>query len=202
MPSKDPRVDAYIAKSADFAKPILTHLRRVVHTACPDVVEGWKWSFPNFDYKGIFCSMAAFKQHCTFGFWKHSILVSQGVLPAAEREAMGSFGRLTSVKDLPSDAALVKIIKAAAKLNDDNVKVVRVKKPPKPPVKTPAYLAAAFKKSPKARAAWDGFSPSHRREYVEWLTEAKTAETRERRLDTAVGWIAQGKGRNWKYEKC
>src|SRR5262245_5766826 len=138
MPTLDPRVDAYIANAQPFAQPILRRLRRAVHAAVPDVVEGWKWSFPHFDYKGLFCSMAAFKQHCTFGFWKHAILVERGVLPADD-SAMGQFGRLTSVDQLPADAALVRIIKTAATLNDDGVKVVRPKRPPKPPVKVPAY---------------------------------------------------------------
>jgi hypothetical protein len=200
MATKDPRIDAYIAKSGDFAKPILTRLRRVIHTACPDVEEGLKWSHPHFDYKGIFCGVAAFKSHCTFGFWKHALLVRQGVLPKGDK-AWGQFGCLRSVKDLPSDAALARIIKAAAKLNDEGVAVPRRAPKAKPPLKTPADLAAALRRNARAGATYAAFSPSAKRDYVEWIIEAKTAETRTRRLATAVNWMAAGKRRNWKYEK-
>lgn len=199
MPSTDPRVDAYIKNAAPFARPILTHLRAVVHQSCPEVVETMKWSFPHFDYKGIFCGMAAFKAHCTFGFWKHTLLVEQ--LPAVDSKGMGQFGRITAVDDLPSAAVLARVIKAAARLNDAGVKVPRKKAAPKPPIKPPAYFVAALKKNKKARAAFDAFPPSHRREYLEWITEAKTEETRSRRLTQALEWIADGKSRNWKYER-
>jgi hypothetical protein len=198
MAQKDPRVDAYIAKSADFAKPILMHLRKVVHGACPDVVEGMKWSMPHFDYKGIFCGMAAFKQHCTFGFWKGSLLK----LKPAEEKAMGQFGCIRSIDDLPSAKALGGIIKQAAKLNDEGVRVPKPKRAPKPPVKTPASLKAALAKNKKASATYDTFAPSCKREYVEWITEAKTDETRAKRVASAVAWMAEGKKRNWKYENC
>jgi len=198
MPSTDPRIDAYIAKAQPFAKPILEHLRKVVHAGCPNVVEGLKWSMPHFDYKGIFCGMAAFKQHCTFGFWKGSMLKGKGI-PEGGTDAMGQFGRITSVDQLPGEKQLIAIVKAAAKLNDDGVKVVRMKSAPKPPIKTPAYFLAALKKNKKAAATYQTFSPSHRREYVEWVTEAKTDETRRKRLGTAVEWMAEGKVRNWKY---
>ncbi len=200
MPKCDPRVDAYLKNAAPFAQPILRHLRDVVHAACPDVVEGMKWSSPHFDYKGIFCSMAAFKAHCTFGFWKYKLLEDQ--LPKADSQAMGQFGRLTSVKDLPDDRVLVRIIQAAAKLNDDGVKALRERSAKKPPVKPPAYFMAAVRKNKKALATFADFSPSHKREYVEWVTNAKTDETRQRRLATAVLWMAEGKGRNWQYERA
>jgi hypothetical protein len=198
--SFDPRVDAYIRKSAPFAKPILTHLRAVVHRACPDVVETMKWSFPHFDYKGIFCGMAAFKAHCTFGFWKHALLAEQ--LPAVDSKGMGQFGRIASLDDLPAEAVLARVIKAAAKLNDAGVKVVRRKAAPKPPMTPPAYFVAALKKNRKAAAAFEAFPPGHRREYLEWITEAKTEETRDRRLGQAIAWMAEGKSRNWKYERA
>lgn len=198
MPNTDPRVDAYIKKAAPFAQPILNRIRKIVHTAVPDVQETMKWSFPHFDYKGIFCAMASFKQHATFGFWKGSLLAEK--LPTVDEEAMGQFGRITSLADLPADRTLARIVKAAAKLNDAGVKVVRVKKPKKalPP---PADLMAALKKTPKALASFKAFSPSQKREYVEWITEAKQDATRASRLATAVGWIAEGKQRNWKYMK-
>ena len=197
MATKDPRVDAYIAKAAPFAQPILTRLRRVVHTACPDVVEGTKWSSPHFDYKGIFCSMSAFKQHCMIGFWKHALLMD--ALPATQKKALEQLGRIESVEDLPADATLVAIIKAGAKLNDEGVKVGRARKNPKPPVKEPAYFLAAIKKNEAALKSYGAFSPSHKREYLEWITEAKSADTRARRLQTAIEWMAEGKSRNWKY---
>ena len=202
MGKKDPRVDAYIAKAQPFAKPILTHIRKVVHSACPDVTEGLKWSHPHFDYKGIFCGMASFKEHATFGFWKGELL--KGTIkgmPAGGDDAMGQFGRITSLKDLPGEAVLAKIVKAAAKLNDDNVVVPRPKAKPKAPIPVPPYFAAALKKNKKALAVFDAFPPSHRREYLEWITDAKTQETRDRRMTQALEWIADGKGRNWKYMK-
>jgi uncharacterized protein YdeI (YjbR/CyaY-like superfamily) len=202
MGAKDPRVDAYIAKAQPFAQPILKHIRKVVHAGCPGVQETIKWSHPHFDYKGIFAGMSAFKAHAGFGFWKGALLKGKvkGV-PAGGDDAMGQFGRITSMADLPDERTLTNIVKAAAKLNDDNVAVPRVKSKPKPPVKVPPYFTAALKKNKKALAAFEGFPPSHRREYVDWITDAKTVETRERRVETAVGWIAEGKGRNWKYEK-
>src|SRR5918993_4979802 len=123
MPTVDPRVDAYIEKSADFAKPILHHLRKLVHKACPDITETMKWSFPHFDYKGTVCSMASFKQHCAFGFWKQSLL-EQDAFPA-EKTAMGSFGRIASVKDLPSEKVMIGLIHQAVELNEKGVKVAK-----------------------------------------------------------------------------
>jgi uncharacterized protein YdeI (YjbR/CyaY-like superfamily) len=192
----DPRVDQYIARSADFAKPILTHIRKVVHEACPNVEETMKWSAPHFDYKGMMCGMAAFKGHCAFGFWKAALVLDD---PAAD-EGMGSFGKLTSVKDLPSDRQLAGYVKKAAKLNDNGVKVVRKAAAPKKPLKVPVDFAAALKKNHAARRTFDAFSPSNKREYLEWVTEAKTDATRSKRMATSVEWLSQGKTRNWKYE--
>jgi uncharacterized protein YdeI (YjbR/CyaY-like superfamily) len=199
MPTTDPRVDAYIRNAAPFAQPILLRIRKVVHQACPDVQETMKWSFPHFDYKGIFCGMASFKQHATFGFWKGSLLAEK--LPKVDEKAMGQFGRITSLADLPADRTLARIIKAAAKLNDAGVKVVRAPSPKKLALPPPADLMAALGKKPKALAAFKAFSPSQQREYVEWITEARQEATRASRLATAVGWIAEGKPRNWKYMK-
>jgi uncharacterized protein YdeI (YjbR/CyaY-like superfamily) len=196
MPKTDPRIDAYIARSADFAKPILRHLRKLVHTACPDVGETMKWSAPHFDYKGIMCSMAAFKEHCAFGFWKHALVMAGG----GAREAMGSFGRITSLDDLPSDREIVGYVKKAAALNDEGVMVARRPAGPKAPLRVPKDLAAGLKKSAPARRHFDAFSPSQKRDYLEWLSEAKTDATRTKRLGTALAWIAEGKARHWKYE--
>lgn len=197
MGKRDPRVDAYIDKAAPFAKPILEHIRETVHAAVPNVEETMKWSFPHFDYKGMLCSMAAFKEHCAFGFWKHSLVVG-GERPS---EAMGSVGRITSVKDLPSKKELTALLKKAAALNDEGVKVERPKRAPKEALPTPDDLAAALKKNKKAAAAFDGFPPSHRREYIEWITEAKTEPTRAKRLAQTIEWLNEGKPRNWKYAK-
>jgi uncharacterized protein YdeI (YjbR/CyaY-like superfamily) len=199
MGTRDPRVDAYIARSAPFAQPILTHLRRVVHAACPDVEEGMKWSVPHFMHQGILCSMASFKQHCAFGFWKASLLEGVGGRPA---EAMGQFGRITSIEDLPAERTLRRLVKDAARLNEQGVKAPRrVSKKPRPDTAPPADLAAALKKNRKAAAAFQGLSPSHRREYLEWITEAKGEATRARRLATTLEWLAEGRRRNWKYER-
>ena len=195
---KDPRVDAYIAKAAPFAQPILKHVRAAVHAGCPGVVETIKWSVPSFEYKGPFCGMAAFKKHVMFGFWKHQLMTE--LIPKGEHRAFGQYGRIESIDDVPSQAHIVKLVKLAKKLNDDNVKVPKAARSKKPPVKTPAVLAAALKKNAKARAAYDAFSPSHKREYVEWLMDAKTADTRDRRLAQAIEWMAVGKSRNWKYQ--
>ena len=202
MSATDKRIDAYIARSADFAKPILAHLRAVVHEACPDVEETMKWSFPHFMYGGgILCSMASFKEHCAFGFWKGSLIVDQE--GDAAEQAMGQFGRIASVKDLPSKRVLASYVKKAMALNDAGVKRPRTAREaaPKAPVDVPADLAAALEQRKKARAAFDAFPPSHRREYIEWIVEAKRDDTRARRIAQAVEWIAEGKSRNWKYER-
>lgn len=199
MPTHNPAVDAYIAKSAKFAKPILTNLRDIVHAACPEVEETLKWSAPSFVYKGILCGMMAFKAHCVFGFWK-----SELVEKAAGKEgaaAIAACGRLTKVADLPSKKILAACIKAAMRFNEEGAKVERPKKPKKELV-MPDYLTAALKKNKKAQATFEKFSPSNKREYVEWITDAKTEDTRLRRLQTAIEWMAEGKPRNWKYMNC
>jgi hypothetical protein len=200
MGKKDPRIDAYIAKTADFAKPILSKIRAQIHAGCPEVVETVKWGMPFFEYKGPLCNMAAFKAHATFGFWKGEIIFGK---TASEQEAMGQFGRMASVKDLPGDKAFSAYIKQAMKLNDEGVEAPSRSKPKteKKPVTVPAYFTAALKKNKKALAVFEGFSPSHKREYVEWVTEAKTETTRLKRLETAVEWMSEGKIRLWKYER-
>ena len=195
MGKKDPRVDAYIAKSADFAKPILSHLRKLVHQACPDVVETMKWSAPHFDYKGMMCGIAAFKEHCAFGFWKANLVLGENY----ERESAGHFGRLTSLDDLPADKVIVAYVKKAARLNDEGVKVAREPKAPRKALPMPADLTGALKKHPAARKTFENFSSSHKREYIEWITEAKTDATRHKRLATTIEWLEEGKARNWKY---
>ena len=200
MPNKDPRVDAYIEKSADFAKPILTHLRKLVHKASPKLSETVKWGMPAFEYKGIVCGIAAFKEHCTFGFWKHSLLDYDGF--STEGTAMGSFGRITSKKDLPTDDTIIKLVQQAVELNENGVKVAKPKPAAKKELVVPEYLTAALKKNKTAQKTFEDFPYSCKKEYVEWITEAKTEPTREKRLATTIEWLSEGKRRNWKYENC
>jgi len=203
MGTKDTRVDNYIQKAQPFAQPILKKLRTLIHKGCPEIEETMKWSFPHFDYMGgTLCSMASFKQHMAFGFWKASIMKDpHKILQKGEREAMGHFGRMTSVKDLPADKILLEYIKEAARLNKEGVKVERK---PKSAVKKelviPDYFTKAVSKNKKALKIFEEFSYSHKKEYVEWVTEAKTEETRNSRLKTAVEWLGEGKSRMWKYE--
>jgi len=198
MATKDPRIDAYIAKSADFAKPILKHLRAVVHAGCPQVEETIKWSMPHFDYKGVMCGMAAFKEHCAFGFWKADLILDRD--RQAEKSGMGSFGSIKSLDDLPSEKTLIGYVKKAAALNEAGIKAPGRTQPKKrKPILVPADFAAALKKNTKARKTFEDFSPSHRREYLEWITEAKREETRKDRLAKTLKLLAQGKSRNWKY---
>ncbi|MBK7376377.1 MAG: YdeI/OmpD-associated family protein [Chitinophagaceae bacterium] len=203
MAKKEKALDAYVAKSADFAKPILNHIRELVHKTCPEVEEKMKWSFPHFDHKGeMMCSMAAFKQHAVFGFWK-AVLMKDPVLVenARSETAMGHLGRLTSVKDLPSDKKMIAWIKEAMKLNEQGIKVAKPKPAEKKELVVPDYFVKALNKNKKAKQVFDNFAYSHRKEYLQWITEAKTEETRNKRMATALEWIAEGKGRNWKYER-
>jgi len=196
MPATDPRVDAYIDHAADFAKPILKHIRATVHAACPGVEETMKWRFPHFMYKGMLCGMAAFKRHCTLGFWKGSLVVGR----ASRDGGMGQFGAVRSLADLPAPRELARLVRKAAALNDAGVKPpARRRTGPAPEPKVPHELAAALARNRKARDVFEGFSPSHRREYVEWIVEAKSEDTRKKRLATTLDWLAQGKPRNWKY---
>jgi uncharacterized protein YdeI (YjbR/CyaY-like superfamily) len=204
MPTTDKRIDAYIEKKADFAKPILKHLRELVHKACPDAEETIKWGMPFFDYKGsVLCAMAAFKEHCSFTFWKAKLMKDpEGILQVAERHAMGNFDRITSLKDLPSDKTLIAYIKEAAKLNEDDIKLPPRKKAAPTELKMPVDFAAALKKNKKANTIFENFTPGKKKEYIEWITEAKTEPTKMKRIETAVEWIAEGKSRNWKYQNC
>lgn len=201
MPKKDPRVDAYIANAAPFARPILTHLRKVIHQGCPEIEETIKWGMPSFEHHGLLCGIAAFKRHCALGFWKEKKIKEQ--IPPAEEKAMGQFGRIESIEHLPSDAKLIRLVREAAKLNEERAAAPPAPRPRirKPAPQAPAYFLAALRKRPKALAAYRAFSPSHKREYVAWITDAKGEDTRARRLATAVAWIAEGKPQNWKYMK-
>lgn len=202
-PARDPRIDAYIARSADFARPILTYLRELVHEACPAIEENLKWRMPSFEHKGLLCGMAAFQRHCSFGFWKHDLVVGTPVpKPQSARGGMGDFGKITQIEDLPSRSKLIAYVKKAVRLNEKGVKSTRSKPPPKATPPIPDDFATALRRNKTAATHFRAFSPSQQREYIEWLNEAKTEATRERRLATALEWIAEGKSRNWKYERC
>lgn len=201
----DQRIDVYIEKSADYAKPILIHLRNLIHKACPEVIEVIKWGMPHFETHGeILCGFAAFKQHCTFGFWKYSLIKDfQGILTETGEEAMGHLGKIKSLADLPDDKILIAYIIEADRLNKE-----KIKRPTKPiskekkELEIPVYFMEALAKDKMALKTFVDFSYSAKKEYVEWVTEAKSEDTRMKRLETAVLWMSEGKKRNWKYEKC
>jgi uncharacterized protein YdeI (YjbR/CyaY-like superfamily) len=204
--SADPRVDAYIEKAAPFARPVLKHIRKLMHQACPQVNESVKWGMPFFIQQGvILANMAAFKQHCAFGFWgseMKKLLAADGL---ESSQAMGSLGRIAGMQDLPPDRTLLTYMSRAAGMVESGERkksIDRPKKTAKRPVRIPAELTAALKKNKLAAKAFEGFSPSCRREYADWITEAKRPETREKRLAQAITWMAQGKTRYWKYANC
>lgn len=204
MVIKEKAVDAYIAKSADFAKPILLHIRALVHKTCPDVEEKMKWSFPHFDHKGeMMCSMAAFKQHAVFGFWKAALMKDPVLIENARSEtAMGHLGKLTSLKDLPPDKKMMAWIKEAMQLTDKGVKLpARLKITEKKELVVPDYFSKALNKNKAAKKTFENFAYSHKKEYLLWITEAKTEVTRDKRMATALEWMAEGKGMHWRYQK-
>ena len=204
MGTRDPRIDTYIEASAPFARPILTHIREVVHEACPEVEETLKWRSPHFMYHGMLCGMSSFKKHCALGFWKGALVV--GEQTGSTDEAMGQFGRIETLADLPSKAILTGYVKKAMRLNEEGVTKGKPSKATaqsrtkaKQKVTIPNDLQSALRRNSAARTSFASFSPSQQREYIEWLTEAKREETRKRRLETAIEWISEGKTRNWKY---
>jgi uncharacterized protein YdeI (YjbR/CyaY-like superfamily) len=203
MSARDPRIDAYIAAAEPFARPILEHLRALVHESCPGVEETLKWRMPAFVAHGaILCTMAAFKRHAAFGFWRHAELIGSEPPGDGGDKGMGSFGRLTSVRDLPPKTRLRMLLKRAAALNASGARPARVAKAASNPVpELPPDLVAALNAAPEAKAVFDAFPPSHRREYLEWILEAKRADTRAGRIAQAVAWLTEGKSRNWKYER-
>lgn len=201
MARKDPRIDAYIAAAEPFARPILKHLRKIIHAGCPEVEETIKWGMPHFDYKGMMCGMAAFKRHCSFGFWRDAVVALDG--KGEDADGMGQFGRITSIEDLPDEKTLLGYVRKAVEIKDAGVKPrARTKTRAKAvPLAVPVDLAAALKRNARARKSWENFSYSNRKEYIEWLTGAKREETREKRLETALEWIGEGKSRNWQYQR-
>jgi len=212
MAKRDPRIDAKIEASPEFARPILAHLRKLEHKACPEAEETVKWGMPHFTYRGsILFGMGSFKAHIAMGFWLGNLIIGDKASEAKGSEterseaAMGQFGRITSLKDLPPDKVILGFIKKAMELIDQGAKnparSAQARAKPKPPPKPPAFLQTAFRGDAKAAAGFKALSPGKQREYVAWLEEAKTDETREKRLAQALEWMAEGKGRNWKYEK-
>ena len=199
----NPHTDQYIENSAAFAQPILNHLREAIHNACPDVQETIKWSFPNFMYKNsILCGIAAFKAHCVLGFWLASEMNDpHGILQeGANRNAMGNLGKITSMDQLPDYRILKEYIEQCMDLIDRGVKVKKPKSKPEA-LSVPEDFIAALNKSAEALAHFNAFSPSHRREYIVWISDAKREETRVKRINTAIEWLAEGKSQNWKYER-
>ena len=204
MQHKDKRVDAYIENARDFAKPILSYLRSVVHKASPDVRETIKWGVPYFEYDGkMLCGMASFKEHCAFTFKLGAMMNDpKGLMETSpEKSGMGHFGKIRELKDLPSERVLVQYIKQAIALTEMGVKLPKAKPSALKEVAVPEDFMKLLKKNKASHRVFEAFSYSHKKEYVEWITEAKTPETRNKRMATALEWIGQGKGRNWKYGK-
>ena len=190
MANRIAQVDAYIAKSAEFARPILRKIRELFHKAHPELQEVMKWSFPHFEYKGLVGSMAAFKQHCSFGLWKASLLKDANKLfEAVGNTSMGG-RKISSLAEMPSDKVIIEYIRKAIALNEEGIKAPAAKRKKKKELTVPHYFLAALKKNNQAFATFEAFSPSKQREYVEWVTEAKQEATRSKRLATAIEWLA------------
>lgn len=202
MSTTDSRIDAYIENAQPFAKTILTYLRKIIHETCPDVEEGWKWSFPHFMYKGkILCAFTAFKQHCGFGFWLEKEMKSISELTKdAERTGMFTLGKIRSIDDLPSKVLLKTAIQEAMELTDMGVTLKKAAAEKKE-TEIPAYFSEALNENVEAKKVFENASPSFRKEYIMWITDAKTEATRNKRIAEALEWLSEGKGRNWKYEK-
>ena len=198
MGKKDPRVDAYIAKQQPFAQPILNQIRETIHAASPEIQETVKWGAPAYDHHGMLCGMAAFKEHCVLGFWKGTLIVGRN---NKSLDAAGSFGRIKRVKDLPPKKDLIAYVRKAMALNEAGIKAPKKHKDPRKPIPMPTDMKEALARNERAKTTYEDFSPSHKREYLQWITEAKQPETRQRRLSQAVEWMAEGKPRMWKYMK-
>ncbi|HAN65900.1 MAG TPA: hypothetical protein DCQ34_06355 [Chitinophagaceae bacterium] len=203
MGKKIKEIDAFIQKSAEFAQPILIHLRKLVHDYCPEVEEKIKWGMPHFEYKSeTLCYMSAFKKHCAFGFYKAPLMKDPVLMNEAKAEtAMGHLGRISSLKDLPSDSKMTSWIKEAMALTDKGVKLPLRKKTDTTSIEIPEAFQKALQKNRTAKANFEKMPPSHKREYIGWITEAKTEPTREKRISTSIEWLSENKSRNWKYEK-
>jgi uncharacterized protein YdeI (YjbR/CyaY-like superfamily) len=205
MEAYDSRTDEYIARAQPFARPILQHLRELVHKACPEVTETIKWGAPFFEYKGFMCMMAGFKNHASFGFWKGKLMSDpNGIMDKGEgdKTAMGHFRALKTLEDLPANKILIAYIKEAMRLNEEDIKVApKPKTAPMAEQPVPDELATLLAANPTSRKQWEAFAPSHRREYIKWINEARTAPTKQKRLATTIEWLLEGKQRMWKYQK-
>ena len=201
MGNKDPRIDAYIEKAQPFAKPVLKHVRQLIHNAVPEVHETIKWSSPFFDHHGALIGLAAFKNHLHVLFWKYKLMSDPAGLLCNE-DCMGRIGMITSMDDLPPSKMLLRYIREAALLNEKGVKLSpRNYTSERKQLEAPDFLVAALKRNKNAREVFEAFSYSHKKEYIMWLTDAKTEETRKKRLAIALEWMAEGKSRNWKYQR-
>lgn len=205
MESIDHRIDQYILNSQEFAQPILIHLRELIHSSCPNVKETIKWGMPSFDYKGPLCTFAAFKFHAVFSIWKNSLLTDPMNYLKPQKseggEAMGQFGKLTNINQLPPDDVILNFIIQAMELNEVGINLPKKTKSNNSEVNIPNDLIIALNKNSDALNTFQNFSASQKREYTLWIMEAKTESTRIKRLDTAIVWMAEGKIRNWKYLK-
>ena len=203
--TQDQRIDAYISKCGDFAKPILNHLRKLIHEGCPDVQETIKWGMPFFEYKGPVCNMASFKEHAVLGFWKAELMMdSEKQLKKRANqggEAMGHLGRITKLEDLPPDEVILGFIKQAVLLNIEGKKLPKKEAKSKTELEVPKELTDLLNKNEDARITFEAFSPSHRKEYITWIAEAKAEETRNRRLESTIEMLKEGKTRHWKHQK-
>lgn len=197
-------VDKYIDKREAFARPVLEHLRGLVHDACPQVTETLKWGFPHFMYKNrILCSMASFKAHCAFGFWLASEMSdpAQLFITEGDEKAMGQLGQIKSIKDLPPDKIIIAYLEEAMSLIDRGVKPANRRPSEKKEIIIPDDVKAVLKKNKAAGATFEKLSYSHQKEYVEWIVQAKQEATRLKRLNTMEEWLSEGKNMNWRYEQ-
>lgn len=196
--SRDARIDAYLDRAQPFAQAILTRVRERVHAVLPEIEETVKWSAPAYTLGGkIILITAAFKSHAAINFWR-----GQEIRDGANEDGMGQFGKLKSIGDLPPDGELDALIRKAAELAHSAPTPRKTKHQPKPAPEMHPDFAAALDRSAKAKAALESFPPSARRDYLEWVADAKQDDTRAKRIATAVEWLSEGKRRNWKYEKC
>jgi uncharacterized protein YdeI (YjbR/CyaY-like superfamily) len=191
----DPRVDAYIQAAPPSAQPILERLRTIARRALPEAQEDMKWGMPHFTIGGKnVAGFAAFKEHCSF--------VVHGDNP--EGGGMGGYGKIASLAEIPPEKQIVAALHAARDRIKEHGSATTGRGAPKPKaeIAMPDDLAAALGAAPKAKAVFEALAPSHRREYLEWITSAKREETRAKRIATTIEWLTEGKKRNWKYEKC
>ncbi|WPU95271.1 YdeI/OmpD-associated family protein [Mucilaginibacter sabulilitoris] len=203
MKNFDPKVDEYIATSADFAKPVLEHWRQLIHDNCPDVVEAIKWGFPHFDYKGDFmCVIASYKNHCSFTFLKAELMNDARLKDSKTLKPIQRFlGKVTKLSDLPPDEEFIGMLKEAMVLNEKGIKVMAPKSDKPKVLEMPDYFSEKLAGNAKAKAVFESKSDSFRKDYIIWISDAKTDATRQKRMEEAIEWIAEGKGRFWKYEK-